>query len=92
MRAGNEKRKGKIMKLVQIVNSGSTQTSYWPTPVQPDTTLAILATEGEIIERVDLVECVSMENVARVIQVKSGGAYAGTTGRFFTLTETVSPA
>ena len=77
----------KNMKLIQIERSGSTQTSYWPTAVQPNTTLAILAADGQIIERPDLVECVSpnVQHVERVIQVKSGGEYAGTTGRFFAI-------
>jgi hypothetical protein len=73
------------MKLVQIAHSGSTQTSYEVTPVQPEITLDALAADGDIIERPELVECVALPNVERVIQVKSGGAYTGTTGRFFAL-------
>lgn len=74
-----------MMKLIQIEHSGSTQTSYWPTAIQSDVTLEILAAEGQLIERPDIVECVSpnVGRVDRVIQVKSGGEYAGTTGRFF---------
>lgn len=75
----------KNMKLVQIERSGSTQTAYWPTPIQTETTLDRLAEEGEIIERPDLSDCVQgREKKCRVIQVKSQtGVYAGTTGRFF---------
>lgn len=73
----------KFMKIIQIEHSGSSQTAYRATPVQPDTTIDILTAEGEIIERLDLVECVALNNVDRVIQVKSGDVYAGTTGRFF---------
>lgn len=77
----------KNMKIIQIEHSGSTQTAYCPTAVQPDTTLDILAASGEIIERTDLIKCVALSNVERVIQAKSGGAYAGTTGRFFAVVD-----
>ena len=74
----------KNMKLIQIERSGSTQTAYWPVPVQPDTTLAELAAGGEIVERPDLSDCVQGRDQCRVIQVKSAsGVYAGTSGRFF---------
>lgn len=79
--------KSSDMKIIQISGSGSTQTSYYPTPVQPDTSLSNIAAEGEIIERDDLVECVRGSGVRRVIQVKSGGDYSGTTGRFFAVVD-----
>lgn len=78
----------KTMKLIQIERSGSTQTCYWPTPVQPETTLERLAVDGEIIERPDLSDCVQGRERCRVIQVKTEtGVYAGTAGRFFAVVE-----
>ena len=76
------------MKLIQIERSGSTQTAYWPTPIQSETTLDILAGEGEIIERPDLADCVQGREKCRVIQVESQtGVYAGTAGRFFAVVD-----
>jgi len=69
------------MKLIQIERSGSGQTAYWPTASQPEITLDQL--EGEVIERPDLADCVQGLPQCRVVQVKSGGAYAGTAGRIF---------
>lgn len=79
----------KNLKLIQIERSGSEQTAYWPTAVQPETTIPALEAEGTLIERPDLIDCISLsqpwrKKCKRVIQVKATtGCYAGTTGRFF---------
>jgi hypothetical protein len=76
-----------MKKYIQIERSGSTQTSYRPTPLLVVQTLETLANEGgEITERPDLVECVNIPGraVQHVMQiVSSAGICAGTTGRFF---------
>ena len=75
-----------MSKIIQVGPSGSTQTAYWPTAIQPKNAVSIEALAGPsdtIICRPDLIQSVNFP-VREVWQIKSrSGAYAGTTGRFF---------
>ncbi len=70
------------MKIVQIERSGSTQTSYWPTPVQVWRCLP----SGIAIGRPDLLSCLSPDipSPVRVVQIRQAGA-VGTAGLFFAI-------
>lgn len=75
-----------LSTLIQIERSGSGQTAYCPTPKQSGLTLADVSNAGQLTERPDLLDCVAgCGKISRVIQVRYGGDYSGTTGMFFAL-------